>query len=188
LLKELFTDPEVMKTSTLFACDVPKTERDLHIAMIFLLEVKKKFKKDYGLKKVWHSDLKEYIGVSGLIRREKYNNCDYVVEGVIFLQSKYIGSGFGFWILKNLFNNFEKLNAIMVASVWENNLPSINLIKKNGMKFAGCELKSYKGKEIKIELYFKLPINLLEQGSVIPFPNIKQFLTFAKIDKLAKAF
>lgn len=176
-----------MKTSTFFACDIPETERDLHLAMISATESDKEFQKDYGLQKVWHSDLKEYIGVSGLVRREKYNDSNYIVEGVIFLKSKYLISGFGFWTLKNLFNNMEKLNATMVASVWEENIPSINLIKKNDMKFIRHDFKSYKGKEIKVELYLKLPRNNIMQNNVIPFPNIKQFLALEKIENFSKA-
>ena len=79
-----------MKTSTFFACGVPETERDLHLAMISAIESEKEFQKNYGLQKVWDTQLNEYIGVTGSVRREKYNNLNYITEGLIFLKSKYI--------------------------------------------------------------------------------------------------
>jgi hypothetical protein len=185
LVREIFTDPEVMKTSTFFACGIPETEKDLHLAMISATEGEKEFRKDYGLQKVWHTDLQEYIGVAGPVRREKYNESNYITEGLIFLKSRYLGSGIGFWVEKFVFKIFGKPNDIIIASAWAGNVPAIRLMKKNGMKFTGKDFKSYNGKKIEIELYFKIHSSISEDN-IIPFSNIKQFLTFDKVERLSK--
>ena len=125
LLKEIFTDPETMKTSTFFACGTPETELDLHLAMAASTEAEKDFRKDYGLQKVWHVGLRQYIGVSGLIRRKEYATDKFIVEGLIFLKSEYLATGYGYWVMKYVFNKLEVLGGIMVASAWEQNFPSI---------------------------------------------------------------
>ena len=144
-----------MKTSTTFACGIPETEKEFNLLIYSLLEHDKNFQKDYGLQKIFNPKLNEYIGVIGLIRREKFNDLSYIVEGVIFLKSNYLNSGSGYWALELLFSNLEELKGIMVASVWEHNRPSIRLIKANGMNFVKKASKAYKGRTIGLELYVK---------------------------------
>ena len=89
----------------------------------------------------------------GLVRTESN-----FTEGVILLKSKYIGSGIGFWAEKCLFENLERLNGVIIASVWEENKASIKLMKKNGMSFVKKSIKSYHGKVVVVvDFYVKLP-------------------------------
>ena len=149
------------------------------------IEPEKEFRKDYGLQKVWNVELEKYIGVSGLVRREKHN-VGYVVEGLVFLKSEYLASGFGFWTLKILFSNLEKINGVMVASVWEQNFPSIRLIQKNNMIFAGNTVKLYKEKAINIDLYYKFSEGAKQSGFLLPIDKIKEFLAFNQIANFSK--
>lgn len=171
-----------MKTSTTFACGIPETEKELNFLIFSLLEHDKKYKKDYGLQKIFNKTLNEYVGVMGLIRREGklegYSN--NVVEGVIFLQSKYIGSGLGFWALRYLFANLEKLGDIMLASTWEGNTPLIKLVKNKGMELIGKTSKTYKGNTIGVEIFIKLP-----EGSFLKTVNIKALEELLVVNKLS---
>lgn len=150
LLKEIFTDLEVMKTSTAFGGGLAKNDRDLHQFMYNLIEQDKNLKNDYGLKKVWSLNLCKYVGVMGLIRTGAN-----LVEGAIFLKSEHIGSGIGFWMEKRLFENLDALNDSMIASVWESNTAAMRLMEKNGMVFVKKTTKTYQDKTLTINIYTK---------------------------------
>ena len=122
-----------------------------------LLEKDENFKKDYGLQKIWHKTLNEYVGVMGLIR-----NATNIVEGGIFLKSQYIGSGIGFWAEKCLFDNLERVNGVMVASAWEENKVAIKLMLKNGMNFVNQIQKSYNNNSILVNVYIKFAKNYVQ--------------------------
>lgn len=159
LLKEIFTDARVMKTSTVFAGDIARTEKDLHSLIYSFLEFDENFKGIYGFQKVFCRKLNKYVGIGAFTRRGKYIDID-IVEGMIFLKSEYIGSGIGFWIEKKAMQNFEDKNIILIASAWAENKVAIKLMKKNGMMLNGEFIKSFGEKSIKVELYIRLPKNL----------------------------
>ena len=124
-----------MKTSTTFACNTPQTEHDLHLLIQSFLETNEKYKKDYGLQKVFSKELNDYIGIVGIIRCDKkikgYKNI--VVEGVRFLKSKYIGKGIGALLDLHTARQQERLNIILVATTWEGHISSNHLLQKYGM-------------------------------------------------------
>jgi RimJ/RimL family protein N-acetyltransferase len=175
-----------MKTTTAFAGSLASNDKDLHLLFHTYLENQKEFQKDYGLHKIFHKKFNEYVGVMGLIRChqkiEGYEN--EVVEGVIFLKSKYIGSGLGFWAEQVLFENIEKLNTIMIASVWEENIASIKLMKKNGMEFIGQIIKIYKGRAINVDLYIKFPAGVSASSKVL---HIEKLFVVKKLSSLIPA-
>ena len=70
-----------MKTSTFFACGIPENERDLHLAMISVIENDKKFQKDYGMQKAFYKKTNQCIGVCGFIRKKEYaENIEKYIE------------------------------------------------------------------------------------------------------------
>lgn len=178
LLKGILTDIEVMKTSTFLAGGIPENDHDLHFLMNYVIEKDERFKKDYGLQKIWHIGFKEYIGVMGLVRTERN-----LLDGGILLRSKYIGSGIGFWAEKCLFENLEKVNGTMIASVWEENKTAIKLIKSNGMSFVNKTSKSYKDRNMIIDVYIKFSSKVLQNMNLI---NIENYLITNKISQIKK--
>jgi hypothetical protein len=162
-LKEIFTDKETMKTSTVFAGDIPKTQKDLHCLIYSFLEFDENFKGIYGLQKILQ--LNECVGIGAFTRRGKYKDID-IVEGMVFLKSKYIGSGIGFWIEKKAMENFEEKNIILIASAWAENKVAIKLMKKNEMIFSGEFLKRAGDRTIKVESYIRCPKHLSNISSM----------------------
>lgn len=181
LLREIFTDPETMKTSTFFACGIPLNDTDLHLAMISGIEVETEYQEDYGLKKVFNKKTGKYMGVAGFIRRKEYAKDSFIVEGLIFLKSEYIGSGMGFWIEKIFFEKLDELNAILIASAWEENRTAIRLMKKNGMNYKGSFIKIYNNNAIKVGMFMKFPSNIIALNNLL---NIEEFFTCNKISSL----
>lgn len=156
-LKSILTDIEVMKTSTFLAGGVPENDHDLHNLMNIVLEKDKRFSKDYGLQKIWHRGLNEYVGVMGLMRIDAN-----LTEAGVLLKSKYIGKGIGFWVYKDLSDKLEKIGGAFISSVWEENTASIKLIKKHGMSFVNKISKSYKNRTMMIEIYIKFSSNITQ--------------------------
>jgi RimJ/RimL family protein N-acetyltransferase len=138
-----------MKTSTVFACQIPANDYDLHLLMSLIIEQEESFKQNYGMQKVYSKTLNDYVGIGGLIRNE--NN---IVEGGVLLKSKYISSGIGFWVEKKLLNYMNsKQNITAIAGIWEENTPSIRLAEKHGMQFIKKIYKTYNNKTIAVNLY-----------------------------------
>jgi RimJ/RimL family protein N-acetyltransferase len=138
-----------MKTSTAFACQIPLNDYDLHLLMSLIIEQEEEFASQYGMQKIYSKTLNDYVGIGGLIRNE--NN---ILEGGVLLKSKYVSSGIGFWVEKKLFNYMRSIqNITVIASIWEENIPSIKLVKKNGMQLIKKINKSYNNKTIVVDLY-----------------------------------
>ena len=148
LLRTIFTNYEIMKTSTAFGGELARNDYDLHSLMNLLLEKEDEFKRDYGLQKVFNTDLNAYIGVAGLIRFQ--NN---VSEYAIFLKPEFSGLGLGNLVLKELFKKADERNENVICSIYKENFPSIKIAEKNGMVFTGQMQKNYKNKIIDINLY-----------------------------------
>ena len=180
LLREIFTDPEVMKTATAFACTVPENDRDLHIFINSFLEKDPEFQLEYGLKKIFSTELEEYIGAIGLIRCNKkidgYENI--VAEGARFLKSQYIGKGIGLILDGITEEKLERLNIIAVCTTWEGHTSSNHLLQKYGMKFAGQTIKIYKKLAVNINLYIKFPKSIKNYNHNI---DVASFLISKKI-------
>lgn len=145
LLKEIFTDIEVMKTSTAFACGIPANDYDLHNLMNSLI----------GIKKVFSIEFNDFIGVAGLFQIKQN-----IVEYGIFLKPKYMRYGFGRNILKILLETEKK--SVIVCSIWQKNLSSIKIAEINGMIFYKTINKQYKDKVVDINVYIKKPIHFQE--------------------------
>lgn len=145
-LREILTDPKVMKTSTFCGCQVPETEKDLHNIMSFLTSKENTF----GTKKVLSQETGEYIGIASLL------NAGEFLEYGILLKSEFTGKGFGNEVLSKLMQIAEIEGKNVICSIWEKNYPSIKIAEKNGMVFDSQISKIYKGKIININIYKKL--------------------------------
>jgi predicted PhzF superfamily epimerase YddE/YHI9/RimJ/RimL family protein N-acetyltransferase len=174
-LRDILTDIEVMKTSTFFAGGLADNDYDLHKVMNSLIEKEEQFKKDYGLQKVYNTELNEYIGVTGLIRCEKKfsNYSNNIVEVGTLLTSSFIGKGFGLAIDLILAKKVEDLNVIVMASIWEENITSIKLAQKVGMIFLEKSSKIYNRKKVIIDIYVKFPKSINNTEKLV---NIENFL------------
>jgi len=161
-----------MKTSTAFACGVPLNDYDLHFFMNLIIEQEEEFKKDYGIQKIYSNTLNDYVGVGGLIR-----NKDNVVEIGVLLKRKYLGIGIGFFVTHKIMQNFEEIGSILIAGIWEENTPSLKLVKKNNMTFVNKTTKSYGSNEIIVETYIKFSSKMNLTSTI----NIEDYLTIKKI-------
>ena len=163
-----------MKTSSLLCGYEAQTEQEVLAILDALIEKDDSFKDIYGIKKIYTKKTKECIGVGGLVRNKNFQS-NYVVmsEIVLFLKSEYIGKGFGVFASMALFKEAQKLNNILIASVWEGNLSSKKLIEKNEMIFQGKTQKHYKDKSIEVCNYVKIPDKIIEELKNV---NIFKFL------------
>jgi RimJ/RimL family protein N-acetyltransferase len=169
-----------MKTSVAFACGIPENKRDLNKFISSSLEQKEEFRQDYGLQKIFSTELNENIGVAGLIRYPyKFNEFSNITsEVVIFLKSQYQGKKFGFLVDGMLSIKAEKLNTILIAYIWEGNKPSIYLAENYGCVFVGQIIRFYNEKFINVNVYSKFPESLKECKHNF---DIKKFLSLEKI-------
>lgn len=179
-IREILTNEKIVKNTTFFGCGLPKSDYDIHLLLDSLIEKDKHFKPHYGIKKVFHSRLKKYIGFAGLVRCSRkispYNNT--VVEGEVFLKEEYIGSGLGFRIEKVFESRLEERQEIVIASIWEGNTASIRLIEKLNMSFVGKIEKCYNGKTVYANMYIKFPSSLRNADKNI---NLEAFFITKKI-------
>ncbi len=114
-----------MKTSTAFACGIPLNDDDLHSFMSLIIEQEEEFRRDYGIQKIFSNALNDYVGLGGLIR-----NKDNVVEVGTLLKAKYLKNGIGTLVTTKIDEHFEEIGNILIAGIWEENTPSIKLVKK----------------------------------------------------------
>ena len=106
---------------------------------------------------------------------ENENN---ILEGGVLLKAKYIGGGIGFLIEKKLYDYMRsKQNITLIAGIWEENIPSIKLVQKNGMRFVKKINKSYNNKTIVVDLY----VDFINSHSSL-VPDDKYF-TIVKLSK-----
>ncbi len=160
-----------MKTSTAFACQIPINDYDLHLLMSLIIEQEEEFAKDYGMQKIYSKTLNDYVGIGGLIRNE--NN---ILEVGTLLKAKYIGSGIGVLVTNKIADNFEEIGNVMIAVIWEENIPSIKLVKKNNMIFMNKINKSYGDKTIIVETYIKFSSKMKLATTI----KIEDYLTINK--------
>jgi PhzF family phenazine biosynthesis protein len=156
-MSALLKNEEVMKTSTAFALQVPKDEQDLHSLIKQLIEIRQDFNLEYGFKKVFSKYFNKFIGIAGVVKTNSKN----VVEYGIFISPEYSGFGFGKMILKNLFEKTEQRDEIIIGSIWEENIASIQIAEQNGMIFLNHITKEYEGRVIQVRIYAKYPKKML---------------------------
>ena len=148
-----------MKTSTLFACQTPKTKLDLHLAMESLLEKKYDLRTIYGLQKIKSIESNQFVGVCGLIRTNgRIEGCkSQIVEIAIFMKPEFMNSNYGTSSILYFYKRVDELKAFLIASVWEKNIASIKLASKLGMIPFKQIQKTHYDKTINIYTYIKLP-------------------------------
>jgi RimJ/RimL family protein N-acetyltransferase len=148
-----------MKTSTLFACQTPQTELDLHTAMESLLEKNQNLRAIYGLQKVKSLELDQYVGVCGLVRTKgRIEGCNsQIVEIAIFMKPEFMNSNYGTSSILYFNKRVDELKTFLIASVWEKNVASIKLADKLGMIRLKKLQKTHYDRTINIFTYIKLP-------------------------------
>lgn len=166
-------DPVVMKTSTLLSGNIPSSEDELNEIIKSFIEPQDNLKEKYGLQKIYKQNSDECFGIAGLIRANNEPSDQLTIsEAVIFIKSKYISKGVGFFVATTLMNKATELNNILISSVWEENSPSIRLIEKNGMKLKDKIIKTYKDVSFTVRTYIKFPHTLSEPDNVIDITNL----------------
>jgi hypothetical protein len=180
LAREIFTDPEVMKTSTAFACQIAENDHDLHLFLNSLIEKDHEFKKDYGLQKVFSTELQDYIGLAGAIRSinkiPTLNNIP--VEIVRYLKKIYIGNGYGNAIDTILSIEAEKKENVLLGTIFENHHASNHLAIKYGMIFKEKITKVYKHHKSNVNAYIRYPASLKNFNASF---DIKKLLAMVEI-------
>ena len=148
-----------MKTSTLYACQTPKTKLDLHLAMESLLEKKYDLRTIYGLQKIKSIESNQFVGVCGLIRTNgRIEGCkSQIVEIAIFMKPEFMNSNYGTSTIIYFIKKVQELNAFMIASIWEKNIGSIKMANKFGLIQVKQIQKTHYDKTINILTYIKLP-------------------------------
>jgi RimJ/RimL family protein N-acetyltransferase len=148
-----------MKTSTLFACQTPQNDIDLHTVMESLLEKDQNLRRIYGLQKIKSLELNQYVGVCGLVRTKgRIEGCNsQIVEMAIFMRPEFMNSNYGTSSILYFNKKVDELKTVLIASVWEENTASIKLAAKLGMIPLKKIQKSCYDKTINIFTYIKFP-------------------------------
>ena len=149
-----------MKTSTAFAGGLAENDYDLHTFMNALLEKDESFRKDYGFQKIWHTELKDYLGVAGLIRCKNVN----IVEYGMFIKSEYNNRGFGVYLLKTYFEKERK--RVIISSVWIKNYPCMKIVERYGMRLINKISKIYNNRVVDLNVYVKYSSNVFEVSDI----------------------
>jgi RimJ/RimL family protein N-acetyltransferase len=158
-LKSIFKDSDVMKTSTLFACQTPDSDLNMNKAIESFIEKNLGLRKTYGLHKVFDTKLQQYIAICGLTRNSvKLQGISReVIEVCLFVKAEKKDLGLGSQIGLSLMRKVDELDSIAICSIWEKNFASIRLAEKNGFKYVSTIKKSFRDKMIKVNTYIKFP-------------------------------
>ena len=178
-MREILTDPKIMKTTTLLAGNIPSTEDELNEIIKSFMEPNENLREKYGLQKIYKQNSDECLGVAGLIRTNSEVIDELIIsEAVLLIKSQYIGKGMGLFASIKLIDMAMNLNNILISSVWEENTPSIRLIEKNGMKLKERMVKTYKNLSFIVRTYIKFPKTIIEADNAI---DIKSLLLTKKL-------
>lgn len=136
LLKELDSDPEVMKYLT---DGRPSSDEDIQNLTIRLLAYKEKFQHRFGLWMAFEKKSDEFIGWF-IFRPDKKKPDDLKnIEIGYRLRKKFWGQGYAFEVSQEIVSKGIKDNELdtIFATAMKANAGSQNVMKKLGMSFVG---------------------------------------------------
>jgi hypothetical protein len=154
ILKDIFLDEEIMKSSSAFCGEIPD-KNQFYFLVNFFLNIENK---NFRLKKIYSKGLQEnktLIGLGGLILINKKFLDLNVLDFAVFIKKEFQKSIYGYHIIKKFLENFNYKDNLIISSCLKENKAINKFASKMNFVLLETYEKKYKNKPFQVNFYIK---------------------------------